>query len=91
VSIRAANSLLVFVALGVVAAVLYLGGCFERRISAPRTAALLRASSPAARSVTCSEGSHGWDYTCIIRFADKPPLVIDVDVNGHTIVSQSAP
>lgn len=91
VSTRTTNALLLTVALATLASVLYLAGCFETKINARRTAQLLVAANPAARTASCRGGSHGWDYTCTIVLRSRKMIVVDVSVDAHNIKSQSAP
>ena len=82
-----ANALLVFVGLLAVVGVLYLAGCFTSKISASRTAAILRNNEPSYRRVICRpyKGS-GWDYTCVVDSSIAGRFTAVVKVNESGIV-----
>ena len=74
-----------------VAAVLYVAGCFNLKISAGRAASELRSESPAIRSVRCEDSSGGWDYVCSVRLRTGGIQRIYIKVDGHGITAQSNP
>lgn len=89
VSLRVANALLVVVGLLAVAGVLYLAGCFASKISASRTAAILKSGEPTYRRVVCRPSKdRGWDYTCVIDSSIAGRFTTVVKVNGSGIVDE---
>lgn len=84
-----ANALLVFVGLLAVVGVLYLAGCFTPKISASRTATILKSTEPSYRRVICRpyKGS-GWDYICVVDSSIAGRFTTVVKVNGSGIVDE---
>lgn len=94
---RTANIFLLSLgAAAVLVGVLYLGGCFAAKMSAARTAELLRQKEGAGtwKNVTCrpfSEKGSYWDYTCRVESMIARPFSFEVRVSGSGITDQSGP
>jgi hypothetical protein len=70
---------------------LYLAGCFSTKISATRTAEILRADEPSWKRVACGNGPIGWDYKCVVHSKSAGVFSFLIRVNGGGITDQSAP
>jgi hypothetical protein len=87
---RATAVLLAVVSVGVIAALLYAGGCFETKLGPSVAAQKLKEATNARRSV-CHSGDHGWDYSCHLTYPDGHSIDVDIRVNATSITEQSGP